>query len=80
MVASAQTFEKVMGIVAEVLEADTQDLGEETTLEELSADSLDVLEIVTAIEEEFEVSLPDEGLEDIQTIGDAAAFVEEALE
>ena len=57
---------------------------DEVTLEasftdDLSADSLDIVELVMAFEEEFDIEIPDEDAEKIQTIGDAVAYLEERL-
>lgn len=67
----ASILEKVTQIVAENLEADISELSEETTFDELDADSFDKLELVTALEEEFDLTLDDEVLESIASIGDA---------
>lgn len=48
----------------------------ETTLAELGADSLDTVELVTAIEEEFDVSIDDEAIADCRTVGDVFKLIE----
>ena len=47
-------------------------------IDDLGADSLDIVELVMALEEEFGISIPDEEAENIKTVGDAIAFIEAA--
>ena len=49
-------------------------------IDDLGADSLDIVELVMSLEEEFDVEIPDEDAEKIQTIGDAVSYVKERLE
>ncbi len=73
-------FEKVRDIIAEQLSIDpAQIVPEATFTEDLGADSLDAVEMVMAVEEEFDISVPDEALESIKTVGDLLALVEEYL-
>ena len=48
-------------------------------IEDLGADSLDNVELVMAFEEEFDIEIPDDAAETIQTVGDAVKFITEAL-
>ena len=48
-------------------------------IDDLGADSLDIVELVMAMEEEFDIEIPDEDAERIQTIGDATAYLKEKL-
>lgn len=73
-------LETIISVVAENLEADAGSLSEETTFEELEADSFDMLELITALEEVFERTLDDEVLASIVSIGDAVNAVAAALE
>ena len=71
------TIEKVKEIIANQLSVDVKKLTEETNIaEELGADSLDVVEILMALEEEFEVSIPDEAIPNIKTIKNVVDFIE----
>ena len=71
------TIEKVKEIIANQLSVDVKKLTEKTNIaEELGADSLDVVEILMALEEEFEVSIPDEAIPNIKTIDDVVKFIE----
>ena len=69
--------EKVKEIVAESLNVEESTLSETTSFkEDLGADSLDLFEMVMALEEEFEVEIPTEDLENIKTIGDVESYLQ----
>ncbi len=69
-------FESVKGILVEQLgvEGDTISL-ESSLIDDLNADSLDMVELVMAMEQEFGISIPDEEAERIKTVGDAIDFI-----
>ncbi|MCR4747219.1 MAG: acyl carrier protein [Clostridiales bacterium] len=70
-------FEKVRAMIAEQLEIDEDSITMESALiEDLGADSLDVVDLVMSIEDEFEIEVPDEAIENMRTIGDAVRFIE----
>jgi acyl carrier protein len=70
-------LEKIKEIVAESLGSEVNTLSAETSFkEDLGADSLDLFEMVMALEEEFNVEIPSEDLEEIQTIGDVEAYIQ----
>lgn len=70
-------FEKIKAIVAEQLNVNAEDIKLETTIiDDLGADSLDVVELVMALEEAFDIEIPDEDAEKISTVGDIVAYVE----
>ena len=70
-------LEKIKEITAEALGTEVSSLTAETSFkEDLGADSLDLFELVMALEEEFEVEIPSEDLEDIKTIGDVEAYIQ----
>ena len=70
-------LEKIKEIAADSLGADVNTLTAETTFkEDLGADSLDLFEMVMALEEEFEVEIPTEDLENIKTIGDVESYLQ----
>lgn len=73
-------LETILTVVAEKLEVEYDSLTDETTFEELEADSFDMLELITAREEVFEKTLDDEALASIVSIGDAVDAVAAALE
>ena len=72
-------LDTVVRLTAETLDVDAETLTLETNFKELGADSFDLLELVTAFEDEFGNSLDDEELAAIATIGDAVAAIEKAL-
>ena len=73
-------LEKVKETVAEALGADIDTITAETSFkEDLGADSLDLFEMVMALEEEFEVEIPTEDLENIKTIGDVESYLQNRL-
>lgn len=70
-------FEKLRKIVAERLGLEEGEVKKESSfIDDLGADSLDVVEMVMAIEEEFNIEIPDEDAEKIQTVADAVAYIE----
>ena len=69
------TFEKVKGIIVEQLGVEEADVKMETSFEELNADSLDIVELVMALEEEFSIDIPDEEAEKIRTVGNAVEYI-----
>ncbi|MBI3922849.1 MAG: acyl carrier protein [Armatimonadetes bacterium] len=74
-------FEKVRDIVVEELSVDAAEVSPESTfVEDLGADSLDVVELVMRFEEEFDVEIPDEDAEKITTVGDAVRYIESKVE
>ncbi len=68
-------FEKVKSIVADQLGVDAAEVALDTTFDDLNADSLDVVELIMAMEEEFDIEIPDEDAEKIKTVGDAVNYV-----
>lgn len=71
-------FEKVKGIISEQLGVDEGDVTMESSfIEDLGADSLDIVELVMALEEEFDIVIPDEDAEKIRTVGEAVNYIKE---
>ena len=69
-------FEKLQKIIAEVLSVDPEDITMETTfVDDLGADSLDLFELVMALEEEFGVEIPSEDLPSIVTVNDVVEYL-----
>lgn len=71
-------FERVRNIISEQLGVeDASKITEETTfIDDLGADSLDVVELIIALEEEFGMEIPEEEAEKIVTVGDVVAFID----
>ncbi len=72
-------FAKARAIISDTLDVDEDDIAEGTEFKELEADSFDMLELVSAFEDEFGMELPDDGLDQIVTVGDVVAGIEAAL-
>jgi acyl carrier protein len=73
------TFDKIKEIIVDQLGVEEEAVTMETHLmKDLEADSLDAVEIIMAIEEEFDIEVPDEEAEKFQVVGDIVKYVEEA--
>ena len=73
-------FEKLQGIIAEVLNLEPEEVTMEATfVDDLGADSLDVFQIIMGIEEEFDIEIPNEKAEKIVTVGDAVEAIRNAM-
>ncbi len=73
----ASVQERVIDIVAEQLGVDKEKITAETSfVNDLGADSLDTVELVMELEEEFDITIPDDAAEKIQTVGQAVQFIE----
>ncbi|MBR4225024.1 MAG: acyl carrier protein [Oscillospiraceae bacterium] len=71
-------FDKVKELVVDVLSADEDSLKLDTDISaDLGADSLDVVDLIQAIEDEFGIDIPDEDAQGIKTIGDIVSYIEE---
>ena len=71
-------MDKIKKIIAEQLGVDESEITQESHfIDDLGADSLDTVELVMALEEEFGLEIPDEDAEKIQTVGDVAKFIDE---
>lgn len=70
--------EKITEIIVEQLGVKAEEVAPEASfVDDLGADSLDTVELVMALEEEFGIEIPDEDAEKIQTVGDAIKYIEE---
>lgn len=71
-------FEKLKKIIAEQLDVDEDDITMESSFQEdLNADSLDVVELIMAIEDEFDLEIADEAAEKISKVKDAVEYIQE---
>nr|AAW79290.1 chloroplast acyl carrier protein [Heterocapsa triquetra] len=77
--ASDETFSKVADIIVEQLGVDKDKVIAKATLVELGADSLDIVETVMAMEEAFDVELPDEETTQLKNVGDVADLIQTKL-
>jgi acyl carrier protein len=72
-----EIMDKVRGVIVDQLGVQEDDVTEDAAfVDDLGADSLDIVELVMALEEEFGISIPDEEAENIKTVGDAVAYIE----
>lgn len=70
----------VINIIAEQLGVTADEIVEETTFDELGADSLDLFQIISALEEEYDIEFGNEDAEKIKTVGNAIEYIKNATE
>ncbi len=74
-------LEKITKILAEQLDVDEETINADTRIaEDLNADSLDVVELLMAVESEFDLEIPDEAIESLKTVGDVVDYIQEHAE
>lgn len=77
---SASIEERVINIVCEQMGASKDKIQKTTSfINDLGADSLDTVELVMEFEDEFDINIPDEDAEKIQTVGDAVSYIEKRM-
>ena len=70
-------FDKLKELIVDQLGVDEDEVTMEVHIQEdLGADSLDIVDLITTIEDEFDLSIPDEAVEGIKTVGDIANYIE----
>lgn len=73
-------FEKVRVILCDQLEIEEEDVTLDTNIaEDLGADSLDLVDFVMSLEDEFDKEIPDEDIESIKTVGDIVSYIENSI-
>lgn len=73
-----EILEKLKEIIVEQLGVEKEIISEESTfVDDLSADSLDIVELIMSIEEEFDMEIPDQDAEKIVTVGDVVKYIKE---
>ena len=71
------TFEKIRACLAEQLDIEPDEITMDSNiLDDFGADSLDLVDLVMALEDEFEVEVPDDAIENLRTVGDVVKFVD----
>ena len=76
--ANKELFDKVKAIIVDQLGVEEEEVTMEASfIEDLGADSLDIVELIMALEEEFEIEVPDEDAEKLVTVGDAVTYISE---
>ena len=74
-------FEKIQEIIAEKLSIDADQITLESSfVDDLNADSLDIVELVMALEDELDMEMPDEDVEGFKTVGDVVEYVKHHVE
>ncbi|MCQ2516307.1 MAG: acyl carrier protein [Saccharofermentans sp.] len=75
-----ELFEKLKGLIVDQLGVDEDSISMDSSfIDDLNADSLDMVELVMAMEQEFDISVPDEVAEKVGTVGDAVEFIKNAI-
>ena len=73
-------LEKVIAILADQFDAEEDSLTPETSIvDDLGADSMDVVDLLMTIEDQFEIEIPDSEVENIKTVGDLVNYIEEHM-
>ena len=76
----SEIYREIMAIFKDTLQLEDDDeIDLNETFEDLDIDSLDLLEVVTKIEREFKIEIPDDAMKSIKTAGDAVALVEKLV-
>ncbi|WP_291641777.1 acyl carrier protein [Clostridium sp.] len=74
-------FEKIRTTIASQLSIDEEEIKMESSfMNNLGADSLDIVELIMALEEEYEIEIPDEDVEKITTVGDVVEYIKAHIE
>lgn len=70
--------ERILELIAEQFNKDVDELDENTSfVDDLNADSIDIVELIMSIEDEFDIEIEDEELKDLETIGDVFNYLED---
>jgi len=78
MASKEQVYEKVKAIIVDQLGVEEEEVSMESSfIEDLGADSLDIVELIMALEEEFEIEVPDEDAEKLLTVAAAVDYIKE---
>ncbi len=73
-------FEKVRDILCDQLDVNEEEVTMDSSIaEDLGADSLDVVDLIMSLEDEFDLEVPDEQVEAIKTVGDLVRFIEQSV-
>lgn len=73
-------FEKVRSILCDQLDVSEETVTMESSIaEDLGADSLDVVDLIMSLEDEFDLEVPDEQVENVKTVGDLVKFIEQSV-
>ncbi|HOA34193.1 MAG TPA: acyl carrier protein [Clostridiales bacterium] len=73
-------FERVAPILAEHFNVPEEDISEEMTFEELGADEIDLIDLATILEDEFDIEIHEDEIKDIETVEDLVSLIRTAVE
>lgn len=74
-------FDKIKKIIADQLSLNENDIKMDSSfVDDLGADSLDIVELIMALEEEFDIEIPDEDAEKVSTVGDVVEYIKQHVE
>ena len=74
-------FEQVKKILCDQLDLEEEQVNEDSeVIDDLGADSLDIVDLVMTLEEEFDTEIPDEDIENLKTVGDIVIYIEDRVE
>lgn len=74
-------FDTIRKLLADQLDIDEEEITMDSTLlEDLGADSIELVDLVMSIEEEYDIEVPDDATDDIRTVGDAVRYVENLVD
>ena len=72
-------LEKIKALVAQQFDVEEDSISTDTSIEELGGDTIDVSELLTALEEEFDIEISEEWVDKIETVGDAVTAVKKSM-
>ena len=73
-------FEQVKKILCDQLDLEEEQVNEDSeVIDDLGADSLDIVDLVMTLEEEFDTEIPDEDIENLKTVGDSVKYIEDRV-
>lgn len=73
-------FEQVKKILCDQLDLEEEQVnGDSEVIDDLGADSLDIVDLVMTLEEEFDTEIPDEDIENLKTVGDIVKYIEDRV-
>lgn len=76
----SEVFDRIREYLADQLDVDTEKITPESDIvNDFGADSLDVIDMITTLSDEFGIDIPDEDIENFHTVGDVVAYVEERI-
>jgi acyl carrier protein len=75
----SMVLEKIKALVAQQFDVEEESISTDTTIEELGGDTIDITELLTALEEEFDIEISEEWADKIETVGDVVTSVKKSM-